>query len=114
MHFLKYHATKIIFYYILAKDELYLDAPKEKPIDRKIVHSSLVDVEYEYYYNMVKHQAGKTLKILPKQELLKYKDDMYIADTPYVRAMTNFLCTRLKLSAQRAEDIVSDLILIIT
>ena len=90
MHFLKYHATKIIFYYILAKDELYLDAPKEKPIDRKIVHSSLVDVDYEYYYNM------------------------YIADTPYVRAMTNFLCTRLKLSAQRAEDIVSDLILIIT
>lgn len=102
------------FYYIIAKDELYLDAPKEEPIDRKIVHSSLVDVDYEYYYNMVKHQAGKPLKILPKQELLKYKDDMYIADTPYVRAMMNFLCTRLKLSAQRAEDIVSDLILIIT
>lgn len=102
------------FYYILAKDELYLDAPKEEPIDRELIHSSLVDVDYEYYYNMVDHQAGKPLKILPKQELLKYKDDMYIADTPYVRAMMNFLCTRLKLSAQRAEDIVSDFILILT
>lgn len=102
------------FYYILAKDELYLDAPKEEPIDREIVHSCLVDIDYEYYYNLVKHQINKPLKILPKQELLKYKDDMYIADTPYVRAMTNFLCSRLKLSAQRTDDIISDLILIIT
>ena len=30
------------------------------------------------------------------------------------RAMMNFLCTRLQLSAQRAEDIISDFILIIT
>lgn len=102
------------FYYILAKDELYLDAPKEEPIDREIVHSCLVDIDYEYYYNLVKHQINKPLKILPKQELLKYKDDMYIADTPYVRAMTNFLCSRLKLPAQRTDDIISDLILIIT
>lgn len=102
------------FYYILAKDELYLDAPKEEPIDREIVHSCLVDIDYEYYYNLVKHQIDKPLKILPKQELLKYKDDMYIADTPYVRAMMNFLCTRLKLSAQRTDDMISDLILILT
>lgn len=102
------------FYYILAKDELYLDAPKEEPIDRELIHSSLVDVDYEYYYNMADHQAGKPLKILPKKELLKYKEEMYIADTPYVRAMMNFLCTRLQLSAQRAEDIISDFILIIT
>lgn len=102
------------FYYILAKDELYLDAPKEEPINREIVHSCLVDIDYEYYYNLVRHQIDKPLKILPKQELLKYKDDMYIADTPYVRAMTNFLCTRLKLSAQRTDDIISDLILILT
>lgn len=102
------------FYYILAKDELYLNAPKEEPIDRELIHSSLVDVDYEYYYNMADHQAGKPLKILPKQELLKYKDDMYIADTTYVRAMTNFLRTGLKLSAQRSEDIVSDFILILT
>lgn len=74
----------------------------------------MVDIDYEDYYNMVEHQIGKPLKILPKQELLKYKDDMYIADTPYVRAMMDFLCTRLKLSAQKAEDIISDFILIIT
>lgn len=97
-----------------AKDELYLDAPKEEPIDREIVHSSLVDVDYEYYYNLVKHQIDKPLKILPKQKLLKYKEEMYIADTPYVRAMMDFLRTRLKLSAQRTDDIISDLILILT
>lgn len=102
------------FYYILAKDELYLDAPKEEPIDREIVHSSLVDVDYEYYYNMADHQAGKPLKILPKQELLKYKEEMYIADTPYVRAMMDFLRTRLKMSEEEINYTISDFILIIT
>lgn len=93
---------------------MYLDAPKEEPIDREIVHSCLVDIDYEYYYNLVKHQIDKPLKILPKQELLKYKDDMYIADTPYVRAMTNFLRTRLKMSEEEINYTISDFILIIT
>lgn len=102
------------FYYILAKDELYLNAPKEKPIDREIVHSCLVDIDYEDYYNMADHQAGKPLKILPKQELLKYKEEMYIADTPYVRAMMDFLRTRLKMSEEEINYTISDFILIIT
>lgn len=102
------------YYYILAKDELFLDAPEEEPIDREIVHESLVDIYLDDYYNMVKSQYNKPLKIIPKQEMLNYKKDLYIADTPQIRAMEHFWQARLKMSAKQSKDMVADCILIIT
>lgn len=102
------------YYYILAKDELFLDAPEEEPIDREIVHESLVDVDLDEYYNVIDHQYGKPLYIPSKQELLNYKDNLYIADTPQVRAMEHFFRTRLKMDAKKAEDMVGECVLIIT
>ena len=75
------------YYYILSHNELYLDAPEEEPIDRELVHVSLVDIDFDEYYNMVENQHGKPLFIPTKQELLNYKDDLYIAYTPQVKAM---------------------------
>lgn len=102
------------FYYILSKNELYLDAPDEEPIDREIVHESLVDIDFDEYYNLVKNQHGKPLYIPVKQELLNYKDDFYIADTPQVRAMENFFRTGLKMNAEKAEEMVGECLLTIT
>lgn len=102
------------FYYILAKDELFLDAPGEAPIDREIVHENLVDIDLEDYYNMVEHQYGKPLYIPTKQELLKYNDDLYIPDTPQTKAMNDFFRKRLKMSREKAEDMVGECILIST
>ncbi|MGN1415212.1 MAG: YecA family protein, partial [Oscillospiraceae bacterium] len=102
------------YYYILAKDELFLDAPEEDPIDREIVHESLVDIDIDEYYNMVESQYNKPLNILSKQELLNYKKDLYIADTPQVRAMEHFFRTRLKMNTEKAKDMVSECTLIIT
>lgn len=102
------------YYYILAKDELFLDAPEEEPIDREIVHESLVDIDLEEYYNMVENQNNKPLNILSKQEMLNYKDNPYIADTPQVRAMEHFFRIRLKMSAEKSRNMVAECILIIT
>lgn len=102
------------FYYILAKDELYRDAPEEDPIDREIVEESLVDIDFDEYYNMSEAQYGKPLKIIPKEEMLRYSSVMYIPDTPQVRAIRVFLRKKLKMSAKKAEDLIGDLIVIIT
>lgn len=102
------------FYYILSKNELYLDAPDEEPIDREIVHESLVDIDYDEYYKLVENQHGKPLFIPTKQELLNYKDEFYIADTPQVRAMENFFRTRLKMNGEKAEEMVDECLLTIT
>lgn len=102
------------YYYILSKNELYLDAPEEELIDREIVHVSLVDIDFDEYYSMVEKQRGKPLFIPTKQELLNYKDDLYIADTPQVRAMENFLRTGLKMNAKKAENMIFECLLAIT
>ena len=102
------------FYYILSKNELYLDAPDEEPIDREIVHESLVDIDFDEYYNLVENQRDKPLFIPAKQELLNYKGDYYIADTPQVRAMESFFRTRLKMNAENAEEMVDECLLAIT
>lgn len=102
------------YYYILAKDELFLDAPEEEPIDREIVHESLVDIDFDEYYNMVESQHNKPLNIPQKQELLNYKKDLYIADTPQVRAMEHFWRTKLKMNAKESKNMVAECILIIT
>lgn len=99
------------YYYILAKDELFLDAPEEEPIDREIVHESLVDIDLDDYYNMVENQHNKPLNIPSKQELLNYKEDLYIADTPQVRAMEHFWHTKLKMNAKGSKDMVAECIL---
>jgi hypothetical protein len=95
-------------YYILSKDELYLDAPAEEPIDREIIHESLVDVDFEYYYETAEMQYGKPLCILPKEELLKYKDELYIKETPYTKAMTEFFMKELKYDSEKSEELMSD------
>lgn len=102
------------YYYILSKNELYLDAPEEEPIDREIVHVSLVDIDFDGYYNMVENQHGKPLFIPTKQELLNYKDDFYIANTPQVKAMENFFRTGLKMNAKKAENMIIECLLTIT
>lgn len=102
------------YYYVLAKDELFSDAPEEEPIDREIVHESLVDIDFDEYYNIVEHQHDKPLSIPSRQELLNYKDDLYIADTPQVKAMEHFFRTKLKMSAKNSRNMVGECVLIIT
>lgn len=102
------------YYYILAKDELFLDAPEEEPIDREIIHECLVDIDLDEYYNMVENQYEKPLNIPTKHELLNYKNNLYIADTPQVRAMEHFLRTRLKMNTKESKEMVAECVLIIT
>lgn len=102
------------FYYILGVDELYNDAPKPEPMERMIVHESLVDIDYEYFYDMHNAQAGKPLCMLSKEETLKYRDDLYIPQTPQMRTLQKFVREKLRKSKSQAEDLAADCYTIIT
>lgn len=102
------------FYYILGVDELYNDAPKPEPMERMIVHESLVDVDYEYFYDMHNAQAGKPLCVLSKEETLKYRDDLYIPQTPQMRTLQKFVREKLRKNKSQAEELAADCYTIIT
>ena len=97
-------------YYILSVDELYAGEEKGEPIDRTIVHESLLEFGYDEYYAVAQAQQGKPLYVPTKEELLRYKDFLYFEVTPQTRAMREFLCKKLKISMQNAEDITADCI----
>ncbi|MDY4586985.1 MAG: SEC-C metal-binding domain-containing protein [Oscillospiraceae bacterium] len=100
-------------YFIMSEDELYTDGEKSEPIDRVLVHESLVLFSFEEYYQIAEAQSGKPLYIPSREELLKYKDNLYICSTPETTAMNDFLCKKLKLGKTRAEDIVGECVVII-
>jgi hypothetical protein len=76
------------FYYIVGREELYDDVPESKPIERELVHESLL--EFDIYYEMFAHKLDKPYYVPPKDELLKYEDDFYEEKTPQYNAMAEF------------------------
>ena len=100
-------------YYILAKDELYRDAPQEEPEEREIVHESLVEFDFEEYYEMAESQYGKPLFVPSKNELLEYCDDLYVPHTPQTDALEKFFRIKLKKDREQAWDLVGECFIVI-
>ncbi len=96
------------YYYILGRDELYENAPAAEAIDREIVHESLVDVDFEYYYDLSDSQKGKPLYIPEKNELLKFTDDFYYEQNPQTEALFDFFRNKMGMDNECAEDMTCE------
>lgn len=97
-------------YYIIAgEEEIYCDVNEPTPpLKREIITEHLYAVDdFESYEELKAQQEDKPYYIPEKEELLKYKDDGYIADTKESIALGAFMRDKLKM--KRADDILSDL-----
>lgn len=101
------------YYCILGKEEQYIKEPKSEPIDREIVHESLVMYNFECYYETEENQRGKPLYVPPKDELLKYSDDLYIEKNKCFKELKSFFKNRLKFDNERADESACDCISLI-
>lgn len=101
------------YYFILGDEELFIDGKKSEPIEREIVHQSLVDIDFDIYYNMYEAQQKKPLYVPEKSQLLKYADDFYYEETAYTRKLRAFFMNCLKFDAEKAENMVSSCVFII-
>ncbi len=97
-------------YWILGSESLYTREPESAPIDREIIVKHLLDIDIYDYYRLSELQAGKKLYIPEKAELLKYRDDSYIEETPQTRAVTSFIKSELKLSSSEIRVLLDDMI----
>ena len=96
------------YYYILSADELYEDVAESETMDREIVLESMVDIDFDVYYDTSKAQKGKPLYIPEKDKLLKYADDRYYEHTPQTKALLDFLCNKIGMSSGQSEDFVGE------
>ena len=101
------------FYFILGKEELYRNAPISEPMEREIVHESLVIVDRDYYYEMADGTVGKPLYVPSKNQLLNYADEYYYERTKYTDAVKKFLVSNRIVDAETAGETVEAIICII-
>ncbi len=96
-------------YYILGDDELYEDeAAPDNPLDRKIVECSLVEIDYELYYDLAESIESFELFIPAKELLLKYKSDSFYEKNVYSEALYNFFVNKLRMNEEEANQAVLD------
>lgn len=99
------------FYYILGQEELYDDEPESKPLDRELVHESLL--EFDLYYEMADAKCDKPYYVPAKDELLEYEDDFYEAKTPQYNAMADFVRKNIEHNSEYVEDAMSEMLFIV-
>ena len=64
----------------------------------------------EEYRGLVSARQGKTIYIPPKDELLRYEDELYFENTPAVQTMRSFFKTELGVALADVEDMLGDMV----
>jgi hypothetical protein len=96
-------------YAILSENDLYADAPAPRdPLDREIIEESLL-IEDGDYEEMKGRQGDKPYYIPEREELLRYADDGFYEKNAEFEAMRDFLAGRMKLPADRADEIADEM-----
>lgn len=93
------------FYEICGLEELIDSEPESTPINRLLVHESLLD--YDDYAEMYSKKQGRAYYVPEKDELLAYEDDFYLENTPQTKAMCEF-CK--KVSKKSDDEAIEDFI----
>ena len=63
------------------------------PMERELIAEHLYAISLEDYFDLREDQRGKPWCILPREEFLRYADDLYYPDSPQRAAMLKFLRT---------------------
>lgn len=115
-HFLKFaqvarHDDQ--FFHIMGEDELYADYHKAiSPMDRLIINRNLFVADEDKLPELQRNQEGKPYYVPPKEELLKYQDELYFEKNTAFFALRDYLLKGRRLSRERAEGIADELQLI--
>lgn len=98
-------------FFILGEDALYNDVKSSRLFQREIIDGTLFLLGEDLYYLTKDNQQEKPYYIPEKQELLRYSDQFYYEETPYVQELTKFCKSELKMppdTISRMLDILED------
>ena len=79
------------YFEIYGLDEIFERQPESTPINRLLIHESLL--EYNDYVELYSEKQGRAYYVPEKEVLLKYEDEFYCEQTPQFLAMREF-CTK--------------------
>lgn len=97
-------------YVILGEEVLLEEGAVSAPIDRKLVHESLVEFGLDDYDAFAGQQAGKPYYVPTRKEILRYgEDDAYYPATPQRAAMERFLLKH-RLTREETETLMLEML----
>lgn len=79
------------YFEIYGLDEIFERQPESTPINRLLIHESLL--EYNDYVELYSEKQGRAYYVPEKEVLLKYEDEFYCEQTSQFLAMREF-CTK--------------------
>ena len=83
------------------------------PIDRELIHESLVEFGFEGYDEVLAAQQGKPLYMPDLKTFLKYGDEDYYEETSATKALRQFFQKTLHRSREDAEELLLETILVV-
>ena len=100
------------YFEIYGLDEIFERQPESAPINRLLIHESLL--EYNDYVEMFSEKQGRAYYVPEKDVLLAYEDEAYHAPTPQYQEMREF-CKRTakKRDDEEIEDILWEILFIV-
>lgn len=93
------------YFEIYGLDEILKRQPESTPINRLLIHESLL--EYNDYVEMYSEKHGRAYYVPEKEVLLTYEDEFYFAPSPQYQAMREF-CT--KTAKKRDDEAIEDIL----
>ena len=100
------------FFAILGMEELFDDEPSSAPINRLLIHESLLD--FDDYSELLSSKKGRIYFVPEKDALLAFEDEFYHEITPQYSAMSEFCEPIAKISIKMTiEDLMDELLFII-
>lgn len=100
------------FFATLGMEELFDDEPASAPINRLLIHESLLD--FDDYSELLSSKKGRIYFVPEKDALLAFEDDFYHEITPQYSAMSDFCEPIAKISSKMTiEDLMDELLFII-
>lgn len=97
-------------FYIMGEDEVYADVHElAKPIDRLIIHESLLIIGPDDFAETQRLQGDKPYYVPDKQALLKYADDLYFEKGSEFTALMDFFRKVKRFSPDEVLDIADEL-----
>lgn len=100
------------YFEIYGLDEIFKRQPESTPINRLLIHESLLD--YNDYVEMYSEKHGRAYYVPEKDVLLTYEDEAYHAPTPQYQAMCEF-CKKTvkKCDDETVEELLREMLFIV-
>jgi hypothetical protein len=97
-------------YAILGQENRMRHVAPSRPMDREVVADYCYTMGWEEYDELIESQQGKSYYIPEKQELLRYADDAYYAESPEQEAMKRYLLDKLDQDRDKAMEMRLELL----